>query len=177
MHIASDVLPWKSLHKPYIVVVGFYVMKMMYTLDHIDSNGCIIYEMTLKVMENFAQTHKHHPTFYTANNMKSNKAKPLAHITPPRTCEIILSASICRTAGRVHIILWVEEKPTCFDWNLLTLVLKSYSKKCKFCMRISITVCRVRNCPEPVNFCHLLLAVCLSSRPLRQCSIHQLSFE
>ena len=46
MHIASEVLSWRSLHKPYIVAVGLYAMKIMYTLDHMDSSdGSIIHEI------------------------------------------------------------------------------------------------------------------------------------
>ena len=45
-------------------------MKMMYTPDHIDSSeGSMIHEMFnfLEALENFAQIHKHHLTFYAAN--------------------------------------------------------------------------------------------------------------
>ena len=48
-------------HKPYIVAVGLYARKIMYTIDHTDSSdGSIINEI-------IAQIHKHHPTFYSAS--------------------------------------------------------------------------------------------------------------
>ena len=67
MNIASEVLSWRSLHKPYIVTVGLYAMKMMYTLDCSDGSIIQVIFNFPEAIEKFAHIHKHHHTFYATS--------------------------------------------------------------------------------------------------------------